>query len=251
MVKVKRVYNSFLRPNFRKYSLCLHDKFVFRSGRGLKALYFCAECGMPMINDIVDLQAYLLEPRESRKTGAETNGWVIQKKRFTIDGFINFLLQRDILEILSFGYPSREGDFFDWVEWFETIGWGDVKDTSIKTRINVLQRFVKFLEWRKRANEFLSEMREIARELTERCGYDLSNFPEVSNILVFFAKTLKKLKRKEIAAILGFYLTKRGWKARNIMKALGIGNYMTVQLWGKRGERILKIGSQFPNLFKI
>jgi len=226
-----------------KYELYKHEGPRKTDGRKLNRLQFSLESGQPIIEDILDVVAYLRKPRVLQDGK-------VKEYCLTLIGKIDWMLEH--ARLLHFHKKRKRGRprklkeieelFEDELSW--DVDYEEIKKTSAPSGRMPGRKYRREWEWRKLSNETLMEMLKhfwpINRKIKGK-----GNLLEAFIVLLVFAKVCIKLKEKQIKAICGYVLTKQGYTFKEVEKLLKV-NYRTVKKWGSYVEAILKKNRQFP-----
>jgi len=237
-----------------KYELCDHSGPRIKDGRGLNRLTLCYICGQPIIEDILDVVAYLRNPRIIQ------NGKIIKKAYFPIDAKIDFICEH--AKILHHhkkrkrGRPKKrrkeeeeedEKNRFTYDE--ELLELSEPLGARTPGSRAPFKKYEREIKYRKLAlKNFCKMMKYVYDTLREKAVASSFFIGSIWSVLSIFAKVGVRLKKKDVQAICCYFLTKEGVKLKDALRICKVGSHHTVKKWGERCEKILKKLKYYPKM---
>lgn len=247
---------------------------VFR-GRTDTKLVFCEDCGQPIMNNVVDVAAYINNPRKL------VNGKIVPEY-LTIYGKIDFILTNARLLNSAFplsrGRPSTSHDdsfekfFFLPRDMVDLPKLGDVEEWHDENDERVIpfeqlakgfgsgrmpgKTYVRLIYWAQRFHQIFGFMMNCLFSIANsvRIEYkqgkeDIFNgaFLQSAEFLAVVAKAGLKLKKSNVKAVYASALVNAGLKYIEVAHILKV-KYETVKIWQSYLKAILKKTEQFKNL---
>jgi hypothetical protein len=270
-----------------RFELCPHLGEQFTHGRSLNRLSFCGICGESVIRTILDLVAYLKEPRQLR------NGKV-RKKRLLIGQKINFTL--DHIRVMNYHRRRQRGKppivenvlcepDEPWLQWDDDAGVTKRVDPHTRKSLSDYdgqkygegneslfepvgapldsntgsgrmpgRNYIQEAMYRATATHIYQSQYNAILDLNSRAFANqiiLPNIDELLTVLSFLSKVCIQPKKRELDAIYATFLVKSGVTFDVAMKFSGVGSVHTLYSWAAICEQILKKQKSFPNAFQL
>jgi len=244
------------RKTREKHQLCEHPPPHNTVGKGLNRLNFCYHCGAPVIENILDVVAYLRKPRYfSRSEG------IIKSIHLTADGKIEWLLNPSHIRIVNYYVKRRRGrprkkkveEEYDDIEICYDVKYEEIKDTSkpfgVRTKGGCMPslKYKRECKWWSLSKEVFGWMMRDSVEIFRKTKIPAT---EMWNIINFFSRVCWRLREKDLRAIYAYFLVKKGFTWKKATKTAELKDYRIVKRWGQHVEAILKKAKQFPNIIE-
>ncbi|RLI68386.1 MAG: hypothetical protein DRP02_12680 [Candidatus Gerdarchaeota archaeon] len=239
-------------------------------------LNFCKICGEPIIETVLDVVAYLSQPRKL------VNGKIV-REYLTTFGKIDFILENvrylNAAFVRTRGRPPSKRSFPEEMEIYYPREWDDLpkigdveewednedkRDIPFEVLTNKVgsgrmpgKTLIRLTYWAKKFYKTFSPMMAIlvklsnlARKQTKDKGYSITRaFFDTATFLEVMAKACLKLKKSEIKAVYACSLVKNGFTYKEASKLCRV-KYETIKSWESYLKAILKKTKQFKNLTK-
>jgi len=219
-----------------------------RNGKGWKnPLRLCKECGGPIIENILDLIAYLNKPRKL------VNGKVIAENLTTF-GKLNILLRN--FKWLNVPFKRRRGRPRKKLEESNIFAYpenlADIPSAPLTGRMGPGRMpgktYIRIRYWAREIREVWLSMVKVIFEVNKKVPSKGLLLDAVTFITVL-SKVCLKLKKREVKAVCACSLVKNGFAYKKAQKICGV-KYSTIKNWENYFKNILKKVEQYPHVLK-
>ena len=241
-----------------------------RNGKGWKnPLWFCKECGEPIIENILDLIAYLNRPRKI------LNGKVVPEGLTTLGKLKvlqqNFKWLNTPLKRPRGRPPSRktlpkwleeknEREIFYPKDFEDLPKLGDKEIDKAVIPFEPLTgkpgsgrmpglTYIRIRYWAREIPEVWSSMMKVIFKVNKKVPGKGLLLGDAIAFVTILSKVCLKLKENEVKAVCACSLVKNGFTYKEASKICGV-KYETIKNWEGYFKNILKKAEQYPHVFE-
>jgi hypothetical protein len=249
-----------------KLDICKHNGGRYlKHGRAFNRLFFCLQCGQPVIRNILDLIAFLRSPRVLQ------NGRV-KKKKLLLSQKIDVIAEN--ARLLHYGKKRARGrpqtpDISDPEKqtWWDSTEEGhggfnretandytgkiSTSSTSEAKGYAYSRGLVRNVQWRGLCWDALDKMLNLLLPFDKHNIPD-SVFKKLVELLKIFAKVHLILKKRELRFLLAALLVDSGESTiMDAMKKCGVGSHHTLKGWQEKIRVLQKKFEIYPRMLQL